>query len=497
VRLTDDALADIQGIITSGYGHLPQAAFLFVTMTHATGARRWLSRVSASITSSKRWAVDHKSAKARPQSAVNVGITAEGLRALALPSRVLCTFPPEFQDGITSPERSRILGDTGDSAPELWEIGGPRTDPVHAVLLIFASDEPHLKELCRAERALLESSEGVVEIRGGMQRGYRPDTAAEPFGFHDGIAQPKIAGVDGRGVPTGEFILGYDNHYGLIPPTPVVPREMDRTDILPWLSNPYHATEALADLGKNGSYLVYRKLEQDVAGFWRFMAREAARLGHTDTTSIIWLASKCVGCWPSGAPLALAPESDDPRLSEMDDFFYSDDPDGLRCPVGAHVRRTNPRDALKPYPPQQSLNMTDAHRLIRRGRVFGPPLFDQSVLRLASSADTRQTLLGMRDDGQSRGVHFFCINTSLKSQFEFVQQTWCNNPRFGGLNDNIDPLASSPCADESPSRMTIPRRRGSLRTQALPRFVTVKAGAYFFLPSLTALRYLGQDYSAS
>lgn len=491
MRLTDDALADIQGIITSGYGHLPQAAYLFVTMTDPTGARRWLSRIAASITPSRRRPVEGAAANVKPHSAVNVGITAEGLRACGLPPRVLCTFPSEFQDGITSPERSRILGDTGESAPEQWEIGGLRTEPVHALLLLFASDETNLNALCTAQRAILESCDGVVELRAGGQRGYRPETESEPFGFHDGIAQPRLQGVDGRGVPTGEFILGYENHYGLIPPTPVVPRDLDGAKILPPLSNPYHSTESLADLGKNGSYLVYRKLQQDVAGFWQFMAKEAARAGRTDAASIVWLASKCVGRWPSGAPLALAPERDAPQLAERDDFFYSDDPDGIRCPVGAHVRRTNPRDALKPYPPQQSLNMTAAHRLIRRGRVFGPPLFDPGVLRRAL-VDERETLPELRDDRQARGVHFFCVNASLKSQFEFVQQTWANNPRFGGLNDNMDPLTSSPCEEETASRMTIPRRGGALRTQVLPRFVTVKAGAYLFLPSLTALRFLGQ-----
>ena len=498
MRLTDEALADIQGVITSGYRHLPQAAYLFVRMTDLTGARRWLSRISASITTSRRWPVERASANVKPQSAINVGITAAGLRACGLPSRVLCTFPSEFQDGITSPERSRILGDTGESAPERWEIGGLRSDPVHALLLLFASDETNLNALCAAQRAILELCDGVVELRDSMQRGYRPETESEPFGFHDGLAQPRIRGVDGRGVATGEFILGYENHYGLIPPTPVVPRDLDPSEILPPLSNPYHSMESRADLGKNGSYLVYRKLQQDVAGFWQFMAREAARGGRTDPTTIIWLASKCVGRWPSGAPLALAPDRDAPHLSERDDFFYSDDPDGLRCPVGAHVRRTNPRDALKPYPPRQSLSMTDAHRLIRRGRVFGPPLFDPGVLRRAS-IDARETLPEMRDDGQARGVHFFCVNASLKSQFEFVQQTWANNPRFGGLNDNMDPLTSSPCDEKTASRMTIARRgapagagAGALRTQVLPRFVTVKAGAYLFLPSLTALRFLGR-----
>jgi Dyp-type peroxidase family len=484
VRLTDQDLDDIQGVITSGYGHLPLSAYLFVTMTDPAGARRWLARASESITSSRRWPEG-----AKPRVAVNIALTASGLRDSGLPARVVCTFPPEFQDGIASPERSRILGDSGESAPEFWELGGPGTAPVHAMLLLFAADAPTLEELCSTQRTLLESADGVAELPGTMQRGYRPATASEPFGFHDGIAQPRIAGLADEGVPTGEFILGYENHYGVIPPTPVVPRELDSGGILPRLSNPFHGGD-LCDLGRNGSYLVYRKLQQDVAGFWQFMTREAARGGSTDPEHIVWLAAKCVGRWPSGAPLALAPERDDVNLADRDDFYYANDPQGLRCPIGAHVRRTNPRDALRPYPRQQSLNMTDAHRLIRRGRVYGPPLFEADVLSRASSPETRKTLQHMRDDGLARGVHFFCVNASVKSQFEFVQQTWCNNPRFGGLNDNMDPLTSTPCGDDAPSRMTIPRAQGAWRTSALPHFVTVKAGAYLFLPSLTALRFL-------
>ena len=141
-----------------------------------------------------------------------------------------------------------------------------------------------------------------------MQTGYRPDGDHEPFGFHDGIAQPSIAGITGDGVPTGEFILGYPNHFQIIPPTPVVPAELDRDAVLPPLANPYHASQPLRDLGLNGSYVVYRKLQQDVAGFWQFMKREAVRsTGAEDTGHMIWLASRCVGRWPSGAPLVLAP----------------------------------------------------------------------------------------------------------------------------------------------------------------------------------------------
>ena len=109
-------------------------------------------------------------------------------------------------------------------------------------------------------------------------------------------------------------------------------------------------------------------------------------------------------------------------------------------------------------------------------------------------ADLFKTLANLQDDGQPRGVHFFCVNASLKSQFEFVQQAWCNNPRFGGLNDNVDPLTSSPFPADAPSRMTIPQPDGAIRTNPLPQFVTVRAATYMFLPSVTALRFLGNGH---
>jgi deferrochelatase/peroxidase EfeB len=267
-----------------------------------------------------------------------------------------------------------------------------------------------------------------------MQIGYRPDGDHEAFGFHDGIAQPSIAGISGNGVPTGEFILGYQNHFEIIPPTPVVSAELDRGAVLPPLANSYHASQGLRDLGINGSYVVYRKLQQDVAGFWQFMKRESVRsTGAEDANHMIWLASRCVGRWPSGAPLVLAPRADDPRAGDRDDFLYGDDPDGLACPLGAHIRRTNPRDVIKPYATAQSLSMSEAHRLLRRGRSFGPALFDPSILVDPTNLAGRQTLLELVADGDARGIHFFCVNASIRSQFEFVQQTWCNNPRFGGL----------------------------------------------------------------
>ena len=491
--LPDDVLADVQGFITSGYGHLPHAAYLFVQFQDAGQAKRWLDAILPAITSSRRWPTLPSGEKVKPVSAVNVAVTAAGLAAIDLPRRVLCTFPVEFQEGVAQEHRSRVLGDTEESDPSRWELGGPTLPSIHAAVLLHAVSADGLDELCDAQRALLAARDGgVVELPGSMQRGYRPEGDYEPFGFHDGIAQPSIAGTSGEGVPAGEFILGYANHYRIIPPTPVAPAALDAGGLLPSLDNPHHASERLRDLGVNGSYVVYRKLQQDVAGFWQFLKQEAARDGgREDAARMVWLAARLVGRWPSGAPLVLAPHADDPRLRDRDDFLYREDAGGLSCPLGAHARRANPRDDIKPYPAAESRSMSEAHRLMRRARVFGPPLFDAALLADPASDACRAALLGLADDGRARGIHFFCVNASIRSQFEFVQQTWCNNPRFGGLIDNKDPIVGdNDRMDQPSSHMTIPGPLRSWRTGPLPRFVTVRAAAYLFMPSIRALRFL-------
>jgi Dyp-type peroxidase family len=490
--LAEEVLADIQGFITSGYGHLSHAAYLFVQIHDPEQGQRWLARLAPEITSSRPWPVGPNGQKVKPPVAVNVAFSAGGLAAIGLPPAVMSTFSAEFQEGVAHPLRSKVIGDTEESDPAQWEIGGTARPPIHAVLVVHAASEAGLEAACGALRARLgDEGRGVSELPESMQRGYRPHGDHEPFGFHDGIAQPSIAGVSGDGVPTGEFILGYPNHFQIIPPGPVVPAELDRHAVLPPLGNPYHASRQLRDLGINGSYIVYRKLRQDVAAFWQFMKRETIRAtGATDVARMIWLAAKCVGRWPSGAPLVLTPHADDPAAGDRDDFLYGSDPDGFSCPLGAHIRRTNPRDVIKPYAAAQSLSMSEAHRLLRRARSFGPALFDPAVLTDPANQAGRQAMVDLVNDDRARGIHFFCVNASIRSQFEFVQQTWCNNPRFGGLNDNKDPiLGDNGRAGETPSHMTIPRRPFRLRTSALPRFVTVRGGAYLFMPSLTALRF--------
>jgi Dyp-type peroxidase family len=490
-QLNATALGDIQGFITSGYGHLPRARYLFLHVQDADQGRAYLAQLLSHVTTAAPWP-SLEGRKLKPTWAINVAITASGLGALDLPERVRCTFPAEFQEGITPLHRSAILGDTEESAPEQWEFGGPAHQPIHLVVMIHGASETEADEQCSRHRELVAGVGGAVTEVTETQGGYRPANDHEPFGFHDGIAQPSIRGIGGDGVPTGEFVLGYENHYGLVPPGPVVPDDVRGSMLLPRLANPYHAGARLRDLGLNGSFVVYRKLVQHVAAFWNFARHEAIRAtGRADAAHMLWVASRMMGRWPSGAPLAVSPDRDDLRLRNHDAFLYDDDPDGFACPLGAHVRRTNPRAVLKPYGVAQSLSMSEAHRLLRRARVFGPPLFDATVLQDARSGAAARVLHDLAEDGVPRGIHFFSVNASIRSQFEFVQQTWCNNPRFAGLTANKDPITGDNArTGASPSCMEVPRRPVAYRTAALPRFVTVAAGAYLFMPSITALRFL-------
>jgi deferrochelatase/peroxidase EfeB len=221
-------LADIQGFITSGYGHLSQSAYLFVQFHDPTQARRWLAQLAPVVTTAKPWPKNAAGEKIKPAVTLNIAFTCDGLAALGLPREVLCTFPEEFQEGIATPARSRILGDTEESEPGRWEFGGTGQPPLHALLVVHAATNDAVDWACGEQRELIaKSAGGVVDLADCAQRGYRPAGDHEPFGFHDGVGQPAVAGIDGEGVPTGEFILGYENHYQVMPPTPVVPAALD------------------------------------------------------------------------------------------------------------------------------------------------------------------------------------------------------------------------------------------------------------------------------
>ena len=438
-------LGDVQGLVARGYGTLSAASFLLLGLEDGAAARRWLAKALDSITSGDE----------RPdRKALNVAFTSEGLSRLGLSGEVVQQFSNEFVHGMTTAHRQRILGDVGDSSPEHWDWGGPSTAPIGAVLMLYARDAPEL------ERLLEEQSRLLVEAGVEVQR--KLDTSDldgfEPFGFRDGISQPFVEGLSkagpaGQTVRAGEFVLGYVNEHG------------HRTDE-PLLEGP-------AAIGKNGSYLVFRQLEQDVRGFWRFI--DASVPHPAERTR---LAAKMVGRWPGGAALALAPDRDDPALSEANEFgYFHEDPLGVRCPVGAHIRRTNPRDSLDPGPgTEKSLAINRRHRLLRRGREYGQALSADAALTESLAPD------------EARGLHFICLNGNIARQFEFVQNTWLNNPKFAGLYDDSDPLVgqSAPYG----GTFTMPSESVRARINGMPRFVRVRGGAYFFLPGLNALRHL-------
>ncbi|MFG2287938.1 Dyp-type peroxidase [Streptomyces sp. NPDC048595] len=463
-------LDDIQGIVVRGYSGLASSCFLLLTIADPAAARPALGRLAQRVTNGR----------AEPlHTAVNLALTSDGMGRLGLRTADVEGFPEEFVSGMTDRDRSRFLGDVGDDAPEHWRWGGPTTPPVHVLVMLYARDEQHLDALEAEVRRAALTAGGLVET---ARLGTAELTDREPFGFRDGISQPLIEGLpkataartaahtgagDGQAdvVKAGEFILGYPNEYGLLTDRPLLPPAHDADRLLPREAGGAGA----ADLGRNGTYLVCRQLHQDVEGFWGHLEEVTRRPdGSCDPAARDALAARMVGRWPSGAPLVLAPLRDDAERATDNDFGYvATDPDGLRCPLGAHIRRAHPRDSLDPEPGSaRSLAIDRRHRILRRGRAYGP-----------NGAE-----------GGERGLHFLCLNANISRQFEFVQHTWLNNPSFNGLCDGPDPLVAP--RRGRPATFTVQARPIRTRHRDLPQFVSVRGGAYFFLPGMRALRYL-------
>jgi Dyp-type peroxidase family len=495
-------LDDIQGLIARGYSALPHARFTIFAAHDATAGHALLSWLLPRITPAGRFSGD---------SALHLGYTAAGLRRLGLADSVLAGFSAQFRSGMTGPDRSRFLGDAGESDPRCWAWGGPQEPPVDGLVLLYASS-PEVLDARQAELAARLDGLTIrqVTVLDTLELGNN-----EPFGFHDGISQPIIAGLPkadgralagtpgGRVVPAGEFVLGYPNVYGQLTDRPLLPAADDPRRLLP--RDP--AGSGAADLGRNGCYLVMRQLEQDVDGFWRYAGQATRRPdGRGDPDARTALAAKMVGRWPSGAPLVETPDRDDPRLGDDNGFgYYRTDPLGLACPVGAHIRRVNPRDSLDPQPgTEASLAVNDGHRLLRRGRSYGPGEGRLAAAGPAAASHDHAERLARadvapqgggreargREEQSGTGLHFICLVASLIRQFEFVQHTWLNNPTFHGLYDDTDPLIGS--RQPRGATFTVPARPVRRRYRDLPQFVRTRGGAYFFLPGISALRYLDQ-----
>ena len=376
---------------------------------------------------------------------VSVALTFQGLIALGVPQASLDSFSPEFQQGMAA--RARILGDTGESSPERWEKPLGSAD-VHVVLTALAPDMERLEAALARARQEYQRISGITAI--WRQNCHALPNEREAFGFRDGISHPAI---EGSGIPganpferplrPGEFVLGYPDEMGDVPATP-------KPDVL----------------GRNGSYVVFRKLHQRVAAFRQYL-KATSSLPQDEEL----LAAKMMGRWRSGAPLALCPLHDDPELGADPRrnnafLFKDDDAIGYHTPCGSHIRRMNPRDG-------DVAGVVRIHRMIRRGTSYGPPLPD-GVLE---------------DDGQERGLMFAFVGANLGRQFEFVQSEWMNDGRFFGGGATKDPIAG---ANSGADGYSFPRRPLAMRIKGLSRFVLTRGGEYCFLPGLRALRWLGE-----
>jgi Dyp-type peroxidase family len=342
--------------------------------------------------------------------------------------------------------RALDLGDVGESDPQRWEkpLGSP---DVHVIIVAVSPNATRLEEVLARARKTYQSMSGIEAI-------WRQDCHAlpnekEPFGFKDGISHPAI---EGSGIPgtnpreqplkAGEFVVGYADELGGTQKT--VPEI----------------------LGRNGAYVVFRKLHQRVAEFRKYLRTNSKSIEEEEL-----LAAKMMGRWRSGAPLALCPFHDDPELGadarrNNDFLFEADDPGGFKTPAGSHIRRTNPRDS-------SIAGFARIHRMIRRGTAYGPPL-PEGVLQ---------------DDGADRGLMFAFVGANIGRQFEFVQSEWINDGIFFGGGTDKDPIVGSNSSDIN---FTVPRKPVRRRCVGIPQFVVTRGGEYCFMPGLRALRWLAE-----
>ncbi|GAO35412.1 peroxidase [Sulfuricella sp. T08] len=485
--------ADVQGLLRFGYKHMTQATYALVRVKNPAAARDWLRTAPVS---------NAMLMTPPPTTALQVAFTAPGLRALGVAEPVIAGFSHAFRGGMTQENRARELGDVGINAPEHWEWGGPANE-VHLVIMFFAQPD--------AFDAFVQVSTGAVWKEAFSEaRWLKTENldGVEPFGFADGISQPQLDWEQQQAAHVeydysnlaalGEFLLGYRNEYGKITDRPVLDPGTASADLLPALDAPEKK-----DLGRNGTYLVMRQLEQDVRLFWQFVYQQRGG----NATEAQQLAAAMVGRTRAGdllVPIQQQPipgTGTDPEQISQNQFTFDHDPTGARCPFGAHVRRANPRNADFPERPASLLkklitllgfgpqgfrddlmSSVRFHRILRRGREYGSELKPEDALAPAPPDDPR------------RGLHFICLNANLARQFEFIQNAWIASTKFSGLSGESDPLLGNRQAIPGcpvTSAFTVPHD-GALRQRVtgLPQFVTVRGGAYFFLPSLRALHYI-------
>jgi deferrochelatase/peroxidase EfeB len=475
-------LGDIQGFILRGY-RMPMVRHFLLTVGAPAEARRMLSRLvsgdesdAPQITTAEDWHVGFEPGphdnpadvpRRKPDYCLNLGITWPGMLALEIKDRVpALSFKSfgAFIDGAA--ERAKLVGDTGESDPQHW-IGGFGAGRDHVLVTLHAISPEAMTSYSDRLSALFAEGNAFREI-------WRAD----------GMALMEIK--DGEPVPTFKVHFGYTDGISMTtirggperyPPDHQQPSE-------PWLfvlrdeAENYFVPEP-RELGLNGSFAVFKMIRTDVVGFEDFLQSNKDRIDPE------LLAAKICGRWRNGTPLALSPDTDSPAggipPEQLNNFEYvnadgSGDPKGLRCPVGAHMRRINPRG--QPVTGQgQPGGSNNTHRLIRRGLPYGP-VYDPS----------------QPSDAIERGLLGYFINSSIENQYEFVLGHWVNDSEFAGAV-RLHPKSKDPMIgtqDPAESIFVMPQANGAppIKIMGFSSFTTTKAAAYCFLPSITAIKFI-------
>jgi Dyp-type peroxidase family len=545
-------LADIQGGILRTYGDgFPKGRNFYLTVRDARGGRAFVEALRPKITTAARWKDPHREEPLlrtrnprvkdivraegepdypgrvqlmKPKVTLNIGFTFLGLLALGVPTRTLRGMPDDFIDGMEA--RAALLGDDPflDKRDAIWrDSRGEKR--VHILLTLYAQQKPdgtacaELDHETDAIIALCEHSNGGVVLLDGvgphkakwqeLSAVMRPDgadswpTNKEHFGLSDGFGDPVFSGQfsgeaervrvagggklmpDGSWQPlaTGEFLLGYP----------------DEAQEIPGAAMPIA-------FSRNGTFMAYRKLHEDVGAFHAYIDEQARRYAtmysvpHEEALNTV--KAKMVGRWEDGVPLMVAPTyadwqqfraeldkaraaKDKARLAEIalkfTNFIYASDAVGSKCPVTSHLRRANPRDGLGPTfaangMSQEGSAIINRRRILRRGLPYGQ--YDPGA---------------PKDDGD-HGIIFMAICTNLFRQFEFVQQQWMQYGLDFNAGSDTCPVIGNHFAEDEPKLViAVDPEAGKLPfiCDRIPQLVEPRGGDYFFLPSMTALRMIG------
>lgn len=467
--------SNIQSLLFGGMGkRLPHSKLLFISLAEK-GNRAEVKALLAHIVERVNFGE-----KAYSNPVWQVAFSYRGLQRLGLsdetePNRI---FPNVFCQGVDSVTRSQILGDRGMSHPDKWRWGSGE-NRADLVLMCYFEEQTQAEPNLRKLGALIDAAEAKIVWQQDCQVEVNDQgKAVEPFGYVDGISQPIIKGTSRSQysdqqdhlIAPGEILCGYPDQRDNISPSPVVGFAKDIANVLP--QEPFQSRpDARKDFGFNGSYLVIRQLQQNVDAFNAFCESKSEELKQSkkidsasaESISAEWIGAKMLGRWKDGRPLVRFP-SENMRGEAGNNFRYrKEDPQGLQCPLGSHIRRANPRDSLGDDTETQ-IGLSNRHRILRVGRSY------------------------QRDNGKEKGLMFMCLNADIERQFEFIQQTWLGNSGFHDLMGETDSITVGQCPMNN--KFTIPSYQGSTTLTGLQSFVTTKGSGYFFMPGRQALNFL-------